>query len=149
MKLSEESQIELNEKYNVGQFVAEKNAFIIKCKRSECRVLFFGRKNRKYCTTVCKNRVNNDVQAKRMRSVTKEVKEYEKNMRILEKHYNVLSDPTIVSKASLVREGFVFNGIASTFIRDASKYHWFKYGDFAIQPVAQDQISIIRKPWKK
>lgn len=149
MNSSEESQIELFEKYRVGQFVAKRNGFFLRCRRSDCRVLFFGRKNRKYCTTICKNRVNNDVQARRSRSKATELKQYEKNMRILEKHYNALYDPTFVARESLVRDGFVFDGLTSEFIRDASSRSWFKYGDFAMQPAEQEQILIIKKPWKK
>ncbi len=144
MKTEELVQID---RYSLGDFVASKNGFYHQCRRSRCRETFFGRKNRKYCSSACKNRVNNDLQAKRYNAVTKELKDFKNNSIIIEKHFNDQVVPTKVSRECLIQSGFVSGGISKVFRIEKYDGSWYGYGAFAIQPTQDDHILIIKNPW--
>ena len=135
------------DRYSIGDFVASKNGFYHQCQRTSCRETFFGRKNRKYCSSACKNRVNNDLQANRFDTITQELKEFKNNAMILEKHFNDQIIPTKVSREHLLQSGFVSGGISKVFRIEKYNGYWYGYGDFAIQPTQDDHILIMKKPW--
>ena len=135
------------DRYSIGDFVASKNGFYHQCHRTSCRETFFGRKNRKYCSSACKNRVNNDLQANRYDTITQELKDFKNNAMILEKHFNDQIIPTKVSREHLLQSGFVSGGISKVFRIEKYDGYLYGYGDFAIQPTQDDHILIIKKPW--
>ena len=135
------------DRYSIGDFVASKNGFYHQCQRTSCRETFFGRKNRKYCSSACKNRVNNDLQTRKYTSVTKELKDFKNNSILIEKHFNDQVVPTKVSREHILQSGFVSGGISKVFRIEKYDGYWYGYGDFAIQPTQDEHILIIKKPW--
>jgi len=128
-------------KYNIGDFVPEENAFYHLCKREECDNHFFGRKNRAYCSSVCKNRVNNDKQSERQLVVSKEISQFKKNQLILERLHQ--ENPTKVQTKGLFKRGFDSEGVSRMVKWKHFEGTWYVFGNYAIQNQDDDTTLIL------
>ena len=128
-------------KYNIGDFVPEENAFYHLCKREECDNHFVGRKNRAYCSSVCKNRVNNDKQSERQLVVSKEISQFKKNQLILERLHQ--ENPTKVQTKFLFQRGFDSEGVRRVVKLPDFGGTWFGFGNYAIQNQDDDTTLIL------
>ena len=128
-------------KYKIGDFVPEENAFYHLCKREECDNHFVGRKNRAYCSSVCKNRVNNDKQSERDLVVSKEMSQFKKNQLILERLHQ--ENPTKVQTKFLFQRGFDSEGVRRVVKLPDFGGTWFGFGNYAIQNQDDDTTLII------
>lgn len=117
--------------YKIGDFIPEENAFYHLCKREECDNNFVGRKNKAYCSSVCKNRVNNDKQSERSLGVSKEMRQFKKNQLILEHLYK--SNPTKISSIELYKRGFDSEGARKIVKYKDYEGTWHRFGNYAIQ----------------
>ena len=129
-------------KYKIGDFVPEENAFLHLCKRKECDNHFVGRKNRAYCSSVCKNRVNNDKQTERNLGVSKEMSQFKKNQLILERLHQ--ENPTKVENKGLYQRGFDSEGASRQLKLKRFEGTWYVFGNYAIQNQG-DNTSLILK----
>ena len=128
-------------KYNIGDFVPEENAFYHLCKREECDNHFVGRKNRAYCSSVCKNRVNNDKHSERDLVVSKEMSQFKKNQLILERLHQ--ENPTKVQTKVLFQRGFDSEGVRRVVKLPDFGGTWFGFGNYAIQNQDDDTTLIL------
>ena len=128
-------------KYKIGDFVPEENAFLHLCKRVECDTRFVGRKNRAYCSSVCKNRVNNDKQFERELVVSKEMSQLKKNQLILERLHQ--ENPTKVQTKFLFQRGFDSEGVRRVVKLPDFGGTWFGFGNYAIQNQDDDTTLIL------
>jgi len=128
-------------KYNIGDFVPEENAFYHLCKREECDTRFVGRKNRAYCSSVCKNRVNNDKQSERELVVSKEMSQFKKNQLILERLHQ--ENPTKVPTKVLFQRGFDSEGVSRMVKWKHFEGTWYVFGNYAIQNQDDDTTLIL------
>ena len=128
-------------KYKIGDFVPEENAFYHLCKRVECDNRFVGRKNRAYCSSVCKNRVNNDKQSERDLVVSKEMSQFKKNQLILERLHQ--ENPTKVQTKFLFQRGFDSEGVRRVVKLPDFGGTWFGFGNYAIQNQDDDTTLIL------
>ena len=128
-------------KYNIGDFVPEENAFYHLCKREECDNHFLGRKNRAYCSSVCKNRVNNDKQFERELVVSKEMSQLKKNQLILERLHQ--ENPTKVPTKVLFQRGFDSEGVSRMVKWKHFEGTWYVFGNYAIQNQDDDTTLIL------
>ena len=128
-------------KYKIGDFVPEENAFYHLCKREECDTRFVGRKNRAYCSSVCKNRVNNDKQSERELVVSKEMSQFKKNQLILERLHQ--ENPTIVQTKGLFQRGFDSEGVSRMVKWKHFEGTWYVFGNYAIQNQDDDTTLIL------
>ena len=129
-------------KYNIGDFVPEENAFYHLCKREECDNHFVGRKNRAYCSSVCKNRVNNDKHSERDLVVSKEMSQFKKNQLILERLHQ--ENPTKVQTKVLFQRGFDSEGVSREVKWQlTSGVLGTVFGNYAIQNQDDDTTLII------
>ena len=128
-------------KYKIGDFVPEENAFYHLCKRVECDNRFVGRKNRAYCSSVCKNRVNNDKQSERELVVSKEMSQFKKNQLILERLHQ--ENPTKVPTKVLFQRGFDSEGVSRMVKWKHFEGTWYVFGNYAIQNQDDDTTLIL------
>jgi hypothetical protein len=128
-------------KYKIGDFVPEENAFLHLCKRVECDTRFVGRKNRAYCSSVCKNRVNNDKQSERELVVSKEMSQFKKNQLILERLHQ--ENPTKVPTKVLFQRGFDSEGVSRMVKWKHFEGTWYVFGNYAIQNQDDDTTLIL------
>ena len=128
-------------KYKIGDFVPEENAFYHLCKREECDTRFVGRKNRAYCSSVCKNRVNNDKQSERELVVSKEMSQFKKNQLILERLHQ--ENPTKVPTKVLFQRGFDSEGVSRMVKWKHFEGTWYVFGNYAIQNQDDDTTLIL------
>jgi hypothetical protein len=128
-------------KYKIGDFVPEENAFYHLCKREECDNHFVGRKNRAYCSSVCKNRVNNDKQSERDLVVSKEMSQFKKNQLILERLHQ--ENPTKVQTKVLFQRGFDSEGVSRMVKWKHFEGTWYVFGNYAIQNQDDDTTLIL------
>lgn len=128
-------------KYKIGDFVPEENAFYHLCKREECDNHFVGRKNRAYCSSVCKNRVNNDKQSERELVVSKEMSQFKKNQLILERLHQ--ENPTKVPTKVLFQRGFDSEGVSRMVKWKHFEGTWYVFGNYAIQNQDDDTTLIL------
>ena len=128
-------------KYNIGDFVPEENAFYHLCKREECDTRFVGRKNRAYCSSVCKNRVNNDKHSERDLVVSKEMSQFKKNQLILERLHQ--ENPTKVQTKVLFQRGFDSEGVSRMVKWKHFEGTWYVFGNYAIQNQDDDTTLIL------
>ena len=128
-------------KYKIGDFVPEENAFYHLCKREECDTRFVGRKNRAYCSSVCKNRVNNDKQSERELVVSKEMSQLKKNQLILERLHQ--ENPTKVPTKVLFQRGFDSEGVSRMVKWQHFEGTWYVFGNYAIQNQDDDTTLIL------
>lgn len=128
-------------KYKIGDFVPEENAFYHLCKREECDNHFVGRKNRAYCSSVCKNRVNNDKQSERDLVVSKEMSQFKKNQLILERLHQ--ENPTKVPTKVLFQRGFDSEGVSRMVKWKHFEGTWYVFGNYAIQNQDDDTTLIL------
>ena len=128
-------------KYKIGDFVPEENAFYHLCKRVECDTRFVGRKNRAYCSSVCKNRVNNDKQSERELVVSKEMSQFKKNQLILERLHQ--ENPTKVPTKVLFQRGFDSEGVSRMVKWKHFEGTWYVFGNYAIQNQDDDTTLIL------
>ena len=128
-------------KYKIGDFVPEENAFYHLCKREECDNHFVGRKNRAYCSSVCKNRVNNDKQFERELVVSKEMSQLKKNQLILERLHQ--ENPTKVPTKVLFQRGFDSEGVSRMVKWKHFEGTWYVFGNYAIQNQDDDTTLIL------
>jgi hypothetical protein len=128
-------------KYKIGDFVPEENAFYHLCKREECDNRFVGRKNRVYCSSVCKNRVNNDKQSERDLVVSKEMSQFKKNQLILERLHQ--ENPTKVQTKVLFQRGFDSEGVSRMVKWKHFEGTWYVFGNYAIQNQDDDTTLIL------
>ena len=128
-------------KYKIGDFVPEENAFYHLCKREECDTRFVGRKNRGYCSSVCKNRVNNDKQSERELVVSKEMRQFKKNQLILERLHQ--ENPTKVQTKVLFQRGFDSEGVSRMVKWKHFEGTWYVFGNYAIQNQDDDTTLIL------
>jgi|ETNmetMinimDraft_14_1059893.scaffolds.fasta_scaffold03323_3 hypothetical protein len=131
-------------KYAIGDFITEENGFLHACKRSKCKELFIGRKNRKYCGDICKNRVNNDKQSDRRNGTSEEIRQFERNQRILERLHNTNEHPTEIANKSLYQLGFKDDGIATLEKFKNFEGEWHGYGNYALQYINQKHSRILK-----
>jgi len=130
--------------YKIGDFVPEANAFYHICKREECDNSFVGRKNRAYCSSVCKSRVNNDKQSERHLGVSKEMRQFKKNQLILELLHQ--ENPTKVQSKVLYQRGFDSEGARTRLkFRDIAGT-WYVFGNYAIQYQDDNTTLILKTP---
>ena len=127
--------------YKIGDFVPEANAFYHICKREECDNSFVGRKNRAYCSSVCKNRVNNDKQSEREHVVSKEMSQFKKNQLILERLHQ--ENPTKVPTKVLFQRGFDSEGVSRMVKWKHFEGTWYVFGNYAIQNQDDDTTLIL------
>ena len=120
-------------RYKTGNFIKQENGFLNVCNRIKCRELFIGRKNKKYCSSICKIRVNNDKQIKRKESISKDIAEYSTNQRVLEKLHSSKEQPTKVENKILYQNGFTDNGISTEMKFKNYEGKWHGYGNYALQ----------------
>lgn len=128
-------------KYKIGDFVPEENAFYHLCKREECDTRFVGRKNRAYCSSVCKNRVNNDKQSERELVASKEMSQFKKNQLILEQLHQ--ENPTKVPTKVLFQRGFDSEGVSRMVKWKHFEGTWYVFGNYAIQNQDDDTTLIL------
>jgi hypothetical protein len=128
-------------KYKIGDFVPEENAFYHLCKREECDTRFVGRKNRAYCSSVCKNRVNNDKHSERDLVVSKEMSQFKKNQLILERLHQ--ENPTKVQTKGLFQRGFDSEGVSRRVKWKHFEGTWYVFGNYAIQNQDDDTTLIL------
>ena len=128
-------------KYKIGDFVPEENAFLHICKREGCDNQFVGRKNRAYCSSVCKNRVNNDKQSERNLGVSKEMSQFKKNQLILERLHQ--ENPTKVPTKVLFQRGFDSEGVSRMVKWKHFEGTWYVFGNYAIQNQDDDTTLIL------
>ena len=128
-------------KYKIGDFVPEENAFYHLCKREECDTRFVGRKNRAYCSSVCKNRVNNDKHSERDLVVSKEMSQFKKNQLILERLHQ--ENPTKVPTKVLFQRGFDSEGVSRMVKWKHFEGTWYVFGNYAIQNQDDDTTLIL------
>ena len=128
-------------KYNIGDFVPEENAFYHLCKREECDTRFVGRKNRAYCSSVCKSRVNNDKQSERDLVFSKEMSQLKKNQLILERLHQ--ENPTKVPTKVLFQRGFDSEGVSRMVKWKHFEGTWYVFGNYAIQNQDDDTTLIL------
>jgi hypothetical protein len=128
-------------KYKIGDFIPEENAFYHLCKREECDTRFVGRKNRAYCSSVCKNRVNNDKQSERELVVSKEMSQFKKNQLILERLHQ--ENPTKVPTKVLFQRGFDSEGVSRMVKWKHFEGTWYVFGNYAIQNQDDDTTLIL------
>ena len=128
-------------KYKIGDFVPEENAFYHLCKREECDTRFVGRKNRAYCSSVCKNRVNNDKQSERELVASKEMSQFKKNQLILERLHQ--ENPTKVPTKVLFQRGFDSEGVSRMVKWKHFEGTWYVFGNYAIQNQDDDTTLIL------
>ena len=128
-------------KYKIGDFVPEENAFYHLCKREECDNHFVGRKNRAYCSSVCKSRVNNDKQSERDLVFSKEMSQFKKNQLILERLHQ--ENPTKVQTKVLFQRGFDSEGVSRMVKWKHFEGTWYVFGNYAIQNQDDDTTLIL------
>jgi len=113
------------------------------CMNIKCKQIFYGRKNRKYCCGRCKNMVNNEKKNMLRKGMSRDMKQYEKNQKILEKLH--INNPTTVNISTLFRDGF--DGEAPK--RDVKYLHfegkWNAYGSYSIQTKENKALIIKNK----
>ena len=132
-------------KYKIGDFVPEENAFYHLCKRVECDNRFVGRKNRAYCSSVCKSRVNNDKQFERQLVVSKQMSQLKKNQLILERLHQ--ENPTKVQTKFLFQRGFDSEGVRRVVKLPDFGGTWFGFGNYAIQNQRDNTTLILNIPY--
>ena len=130
--------------YKIGDFVPEANAFYHICKREECDNSFVGRKNRAYCSSVCKSRVNNDKQSARHLGVSKEMRQFKKNQLILEQLHQ--ENPTKVQNKGLYQRGFYSEGARRKVKFKDFGGTWYAFGNYAIQYQDDNTTLILKTP---
>ena len=128
--------------YKIGDFIPEENAFYHICKREECDNNFVGRKNKEYCSSICKNRVNNDKQSERSLGVSKEMRQFKKNQLILERLHQ--KNPTKVQSKVLYQKGFDSEGARRKMKFKNFEGTWYGFGNYSIQN-QDDNTTLILK----
>ena len=121
---------------NVGNWNWENGKYGKTC--PVCQRQFEGRKNQIYCGVKCKARMNNDLAAKKTRSIAKHTHAYLRNIEVLASEYQKDGkDVAIVSLARLKILGFDPQAPYVSFAWN--KQPWHKVGDYAFRLLPKEE----------
>jgi len=105
-----------------------------------CNTPFVGRKNRVYCSNVCKIEVNNNRELELRHTTKLHYAQMETNLRIIIKYMKDKPMQRVsVLKDKLVEAGFKTNGPFIIFVDDAGKTY-FEVGDYLLKDMPSSYI---------
>ena len=88
----------------IGKWDPERNQFRNRC--PVCRLIFYGRKNRVYCSEPCKNRRANDLSIERREEVRDEMNIYQLSAKVLKRFYPLSRGEQEIPMQQLIAAGF-------------------------------------------
>jgi hypothetical protein len=133
MAISNENQI--------GDWIRGKG-YLQKC--PECKNFFIGRKNRKYCSPVCKIKANNDHASERRKDTSSNIRIIRRNAEILKFYQRKCLNNVPIPIKPLLRAGFDPEGPFKKVKFINKKGEWFEIGNYAYQKRMKGKIYILK-----
>ena len=129
---------------NLSNWRPDQRGFLKTC--PVCADDFIGRKNKRYCTTACKNRYHNDVNTEQRaheRHISGILIKNERVLRELMRNHTT-NAPKQVTIETMKLKGFNLEG-PYTKVYSENRMKWFKVGEFAYRLLPDKKVFMIEK----
>ncbi|MEX2428211.1 MAG: hypothetical protein WD577_08205 [Bacteroidales bacterium] len=108
-----------------------------------CGKIFYGRKNRQYCSNACKIFLNNKKASERRDRISKQINTYSKNEDILHRNYRIWDTEIDIDYIRIM--GFDFRGPYKVTKDEYDGAVWYQVGHYIYNTTRKKGKMIIRK----